>query len=131
MASSRRPISLLGTRIKSVEIVVQRRVIPAAEPRLHPSQIAFCRDRAAEMRLVELMDFFRRSLLSGRRCYLVPCDIRGAFGNGSHHQLIRTLGSFSVADSIRQIIHIWLRSRTLQLKMRPHSGANYSTEWPR
>ena len=61
--TSRRPISLLNTAIKLMEVVVYNRLINNVEHKLDSRQYAYRRDRGTQHHLVELMDYVSRSLV--------------------------------------------------------------------
>ena len=68
-AESIRPITLISTAVKLVEIVAYHRMLPVIEPCLIPEQYDHRRERGTEMCLEELMDFVHREIWSGRGRY--------------------------------------------------------------
>ena len=72
----------------------------------------------------------RRSLERGKYCYIVSCDISGAFDNVSHRALMRGLESMEGDIHSRRVVHAWLRDRTYQVKMRAPTGVYYSDIYP-
>ena len=128
--SSRRPISLLCVSVKIIETVLYHRLIHEVEPQLDSAQYAYRRDRGTEMCLTELMDGINRALVRGRYCYLISFDVKGAFDNVSHRQLMKGLKQMKVGVRMRRVIHNWLSKRTFQVKIKTPTGTHLSAVHP-
>ena len=124
--SSRKPISLVGTAVKIAEAVTHQRLLPVIEPHLDEAQYAYRRDRGTEMRLTEIIDSTHRALIRNRVVYLVSFDIKGAFGNVAHAQLIQGLSKMNVDEHMKRVAQNWLVGRTFQVKMATTRGTYHS-----
>ena len=75
----RRPVALLRTTAEIMEASAYRRLLPLIEAQFGNAQYANLREKGAELRLTEIMDALRRSLVWGRYVYLIFCDAQGAY----------------------------------------------------
>ena len=129
-AESIRPITLISTIVKIMEMVIYHRILPTVEQKLSPEQYAYRRDRGTEMCLTELMDFVHREICRGKWCYLASFDIAGAFDNVPHNRLVDSLREMGVDVHSRRVIHNWLRTRTFQVRLTVAEGNIYSHQYP-
>ena len=106
---------------------MHHRMLQTVDPQLDRAQNAYRGDRGTEMCLTEIMDSAHRALMRKRYVYLVSFDIRGAFDNVAHRQLVRGLGKMGIDPHTKRVVHNWLMTRTFQVRMTSSKGTYHSS----
>ena len=123
-----RPIPLLNVVMEILQGVSYRRMLPAAEPMLHPSRYAYQRARGAENQLISLMAGVHRFLLRGQNVYVVSHLVAEASDTASHWRLVEILDELGVGSYARRLRPHWIRGRTFVLKHRTPEGVSMEKE---
>ena len=91
LCSSKRPISLLNTIMKLLELIIVRRIIMSVEKKLATCQFAYRRQRSTERLLAELDGYVQDAPNAGQATYMVGLDMEGAFDHADIARLMEEL----------------------------------------
>ena len=75
----KRPIALLSSLPKLLELIIVRRLLDLSEGRISKNHYAYCDSRSAEILLSGLDCFTRESRKKGRASYVVGLDVARSF----------------------------------------------------
>ena len=115
-----------------MELALYHRLLKNVARRPNSDRRAYRRDRGAGIRLTEVMDFVRRSLLVENDSYMAPFDIRWAFGTVPHLQLLSGLVEDASGPSREKsgLSHYCRRRRGFQVNIGTQTGTCFSSMQP-
>ena len=82
--ANKRPIALLSSFAKLMELILVRRISPMVEKQLADEQYAYQRARSPEVLISDLDNFITNNRNNQRLTCVMGLDIAGAFDSASH-----------------------------------------------
>ena len=126
LCESKRPISLIQTFVRAIEIMVYNRIIRTTERQIDPTQFAYRRARGAETQMALMSHFITTKLDTGAYVYIASLDIKGAFDTVPHNGLVETLRRVPMDPHCRRFIDHWVRSRKFRVQLMTPQGRELS-----
>ena len=122
----KRPIALLPSLMKMLELIIVRRILPIVSDIMSEDQYAYQRARSTEILLADLDHFVTTSRNKNKTVYLMGLDIAGAFDSAAHQKIIDSLEYFAVPVELQRFIGIWLTQRNFRMRLATPIGTVYS-----
>ena len=126
LCGSERPISLLNTFMKLLELIIVRRLMGTVEPYMADCQYAYQRQRSAEILLADLDSFVQDASAKTWATYLVGLDIEGAFDTANLIRLMEALDGVGVPGVLSRFIGNWMTIRSFRLRLTAPTGQYFS-----
>ena len=129
LCSSKRPISLLSTYMKLLELIPARRITGVIETLLVDWRHAYQRKRSAEILLANLDSFVQDGSQRGQTVCLIGLDIQGEFDNADLSQVITAMEDIGAPKILARFMGNWMAVRTFRVRFMIPAGQYLSTPY--